>query len=242
MAKARLGSTFEALSGRIGNTVLSNEQDGTSVRSYNPISNQPNTPAQLARQAAFTKASQTWTTLAPAVVASWRSYSLGLRTRNPLTGRYRSRSARNVFVGRYAKLLQISATHALPEIPAGPFVVPDLTVTAAASTGSITFTGSGPTPTDVRFEALVQRLPSQNAIPAPDGYRSAGIVVLDAADGNKFSVSVTAGHWAVAYNFVDDNSGLETPRVELPVLSVALSVAAGGSEAATSRTTQKRAA
>ena len=228
MAKARLGSTYEALSGRLGNAIAANQQDGTELRAHNPISKQPFTPKQLAREAAFTKANQTWTTLDSATVSLFRTYAATQRVRNSLTGKYRTRGAKNVFVGMYAKLLQVSASSGLPQIPVGPFVAPEIAVQVQAQTGRLVFTGSASTTANVRLEGLYQRLPSRNALPQANGYLTAAIGSLEAGDGNELDAPVAPGFYACAFRWVDATTGLDTPVVPLPMMTVGFAVAEGG--------------
>ena len=242
MAKARLGTTYEALSGRLGNTVTANEQDGTSVRAHNPVSKQPFTPAQRAAEADFAKANQTWPVLDPAIADQWKAYALTQKVRNSLTGKYRTRNGKDVFVGLYAKLLQISDASPLPQIPTGTYAVPGISVAVTVGTGFATFTGSGPTPADTRLVALVQRIPSRNATPSLDGYVTGAVGSLESGDGNALEVALAPGYWSFAYTWANAVTGQETAMVVLPVQAVAFAVEAGGAGEAPKARAAKRAA
>ena len=243
MAKTRLGTTYEALSGRLGNTVASNEQDGTSIRAYNPVSKQPFSPAQLVREAAFTKANQTWPSLDPTIADKFKAYAITQKVKNPLTGKYRTRNGKDVFVGLYAKLLQISATSPLPQIPAGTYSVPGITITVAAGANEATFAGSASTPADTRLIAWGQRLPSRNATPTPDGYQILAIGSLNVAEGKKVTATLAPGYWCFATTFANAVTGQETPMVVYPVKTVTFAVEQGGvSDAAKPLRAAKKAA
>ena len=228
MAKTRLGISYEALSGRLGNTVASNEQDGTSIRAYNPVSKQPFTPAQLAAEADFTKANQTWPSLDPEIAQTFKDYALTQRVKNPLTGKYRTRNGKDVFVGLYAKLLQISSTSALPQIPTGTYSLPGLSISISLQGNEATFRGSASTPNDTRLIAWGQRLPSRNATPTPDGYKTLIVGSLEAGDANELTTTLAPGYWCFGTTFASAVTGQETAMVVYPVQTVTLAVEQGG--------------
>ncbi|RYG26569.1 hypothetical protein EON82_02855, partial [bacterium] len=140
MAKIRTSYGLEVISGKVGAAVFSNEQDGVGMREHNPMSKQPFTPAQLAREAAFKKANQTWTTLSLTVATNWRNWGRTQKVRNELTGKYRTRSGKDCFVGLYAKLLQVNAASALPSIPSGTYIGDAVTLSVVAGSGLATWT------------------------------------------------------------------------------------------------------
>ena len=234
MAKARLGNAFEAMSGTLGNNVLSNDQDGTGVRSHNPVSKQPFTPKQLAREAAFTKANQTWTTLDAATAQEWRTYAASQRVRNPLTGKYRTRAAKDVFVGLYASLLGLGATHALPQVPAETFAGDPFAVGTLFEDGQLRFESTGANSAHVVTVLSAQRLPSANALPTKDGYRILGTKTYTTTDHDA-AFDVAPGYWACACSFLNTLTGQTTPEVAIGVQRITLAVVRGGADAAPAR-------
>ena len=227
MATARFNNGIDALTGRVGGVVYSNGQDGVGMRNHNPTSKQPFTPAQLAIEANFTKAAKAWVTLAPATAAQWKTYALTQKVKNPISGKYRTRNARQVFIGLYAKLLQAYPASVLPTIPSGSYAGDALTLTAAPTTGTVTITASAANGIVTTTEILAYRLPSPNAIVDRAQMRTVQFYRF-VAGSLSTTIPVSAGTWAFAYRYLNRNTGQETGLSDLPLQTVALSVEDGG--------------
>lgn len=227
MATARFNNGIDALTGRVGGVVYSNEQDGVGVRNHNPISKQPFTAAQLQIEANFTKATKAWVTLAPATAAQWKTYALGQKVKNPVSGKYRSRNARQIFVGLYAKMLQVSAASGLPSIPTGTYAGDSLTLTAVPSTGKITVTSSAANSANTTTEFLAYRLPSPNAIVDKGSLRTVQFFSF-APSTLSTQINVSAGTWVLCARYVNKTTGQETNLMDLPLQTVTLSIEEGG--------------
>lgn len=227
LSKIRTSYGIDVISGKVGNAVFSNEQDGVGMRSYNPISKQPFSPAQVSIESNFTKANRTWTTLAPNVVQTWRDFAKTQKVKNPLTGKYRTRGAKDVFVGLYAKLLQVSASSAVPTVPTGAYGGDLITITLSTGIGQLVATASAANSASTTTEFLVQKLASANAQVNPEGYHTYAFKKF-ASGALTQNIVGTAGTYAVAYRFVNTVTGQMTALVPLSTLSISLSVEDGG--------------
>ena len=227
MSKIRTSYGIDVISGKVGNAVFSNEQDGVGMRSYNPISKQPFSPAQVSIESNFTKANRTWTTLGPTVVQGWRDWAKTQKVRNELTGKYRTRGAKDCFVGCYAKMLQVSASSAAPSAPTGSYAGDLITITLSNGIGQLVATASGANSASTTTEILVQKLPSANAQVNPEAYHTYAFKKF-ASGALTQSIVGTAGTYAVAYRFVNTVTGQMTALVPLSTLSISLSVEDGG--------------
>ena len=130
-----------------------------------------------------------------------------------------------------------------PNPPAGAFVGDAILISAQASSGAVTFVGSGPTGAGVVVEFWLQPLRNANRRPAKGGYRVVGYAALAAGDGNKFSVATGPGVYAAQYRLIEKASGRKTALTPIPVTGVALELSQGGTdEAAEPSVRRKKAA
>lgn len=221
------------MSGLVGDAVFSNEQDGVGMRSHNPMSKQPFTPAQLAREAAFKKANQTWTTLSLTVANNWRAWGRTQSVRSPISGRYRTRDGKDCFVGLYAKMLQMNAASALPTIPVGTYAgdANGVTLSVVAGSGVATWTASAANSAGTTTELLYQLLPSPVALARPDEYHSAKFQAF-AGTGLTTTTTLAPGSYAFAYQFVELSTGRVAGFVPLGTSKVTLALVEGGADEA----------
>lgn len=224
--KAQLGMAFENLAGKDGNTVARRTKQGVSLIPYT-IPHNPNTAAQKIIRNDFAKASQTFKGLTNTQVQTWKDYAAGVTFRDPVTGREYHPSDITAFMQLAVKFLQVNPTGTIPVAPpASPFAGNNITVSAGAGTGKVTFTSSGANAANVKTEVLLQRLKGAHWTPTEDGYRSKGFNAFTA--GQLFDVPVTAGWYAAAYRFVNTLTGQATELVPINVSQVTLSLSGHG--------------
>ena len=135
-------------------------------------------------------------------------------------------------MGLYAKLLQISATSALPQIPTGTYSVSGIELEVQTVPNRVIFAGTASTPADTRLIGWGQRLPSRNATPTPDGYKILAVGSLTVAEDNQITATIAPGHWCFATTYASAVTGQETPMAVYPVRTVTFAVEEGGASEA----------
>ncbi|MCW5935755.1 MAG: hypothetical protein KIT11_00415 [Fimbriimonadaceae bacterium] len=227
MAKIAYSALVEEVRGKIGTIVFSAAEVGPTVRIKASVKN-PKTNGQRAIRSYLSKAAKTFENMTSQQAAAWNAFGKTQQRSNPVTGESYTLSGISAFVELAVKFLQIAPNGSLPLAPpTTDFTGDTITVSATAGTGQITFTGSGPNSLGVTTEFLIQRLPSRNRRPNPEGYASAGFKVL-ATNNLDFVATVPAGFYAVGYRFVRTGTGQATDIVTLPLQTVALSVEDSG--------------
>jgi hypothetical protein len=226
MARATLNAMLQQLSGKVGNAVWVRSREGQIVRQRVTPEN-PDTPAQIAARGRLTTVTQIFRGFTPAQEAAWEAYAETLPERDPVTGKSTVRTAINAFVALATKYLQATPGGTVPTTPpTTPFAGENITLTATAAAGKVTFTASAPNSLGVKTELLLQRLATQNRNPQKGAYRSKAFVAF-ALGSLSFDVNVPAGWYAAGYRFVKLNTGQATDLVPIGVSQVTLSLASG---------------
>jgi len=232
MARFKLGVTFSNGSGKLGNVVVNKGKGGTVVVRERVTPANPKTAAQLAVRNAQTKSSKLYATMTSAQIAAWTTYAATLPQVSKRSGRKIKVSAINAFCQLADKYLQINPNGTVPMNPPTYVMAPDnLTITATAGTGQVTFTSNGPNGGITKTELLLQPLKGKNRTPTAKGYRSKGFFQF-AVGSLSTTVSVPTGYYAAAYRFVNQTNGQELGIVPIAVVTVALAVEDGGEEQA----------
>ena len=104
-----------------------------------------------------------------------------------------------------------------------------MTIAAAATANTITFTGSGALPTGTVVQIEIQGLKRASRKPSRTGWRVKALATL-AGVGNTYALTVTPGVYAARYSYVNKLSGQRTAFVEIPVSGVALGLEDGGAD------------
>lgn len=225
--KARLSMAFEDLRGKNGTVVISKGPNGLALRPF-VIPKNPNTQAQEAIRSYLTKAARTFKGLNSTQLQAWRDYALTITKTDPITGEQYHPSAINAFVELATKFLQVTPTGSIPLTPpASPYVGDNVTVTAVASTGKVTFTASAGNAIATKSELLLQRLPSANRKPSSNGYRSKAFFQFLPGTLST-DVTVPPGFYAAAYRFVNTTTGQATEMIPIPAGTVSLAMVEGG--------------
>lgn len=227
--KARLSMAFHDLRGRDGTVVISKGASGLKLTPWVAPTN-PKTAAQREVRDNLTKCSKTFEGFNQATVDAWNAYGATQFRTNPVTLVTYSLTGIAAFSELGTKFLQVTPAGTLPSAPPTTEFTGDvITVSAAAGTGNIVFTGSAANAVGVTTELLIQPLANATRRPQPDAYVSAGFKVYVGGSLTQ-NVPVTAGTYSVAYRFVKTTTGQATELVVLPKVTVALSLESSGSD------------
>ncbi|RYG22842.1 hypothetical protein EON82_15890 [bacterium] len=192
----------------------------------------PRTAAQLAVRGAQTKSSQLWKNMTPSQIAAWTFYASNLPQVAKRSGLRKKVNPINAFCALGDKFLLVTPGGVVPMVPpTSAFTGDNLTITATAGTGQVTFTASAANTTGTTTELLLQPLKGKNRTPLAKGYRTKTFKVF-LAGSLTMNVSVPTGYYAAAYRYVNVATGQATPLVPLSVLTVALSLEDGGTDEA----------
>ena len=238
-----LNPSFESFSGKLGDIQFSETKYGQ-IGGKAATLNDPKTPKQTASRQTLGRSSAFFGALDQEHKDEWRDYAKKLRVTDKHSGAKYSPdpiAAYNSLADRWlAAHGNVGTPPSLP--PTESYIPPGLTISAVASGGSVTFTGTDSTPPDTIVEFWLQKLPNATRKPSASGYRVVGYSMLEAGDANEVTVPVKPGPYAGAYCFIQLSTGLATPLVTIPVSGVALRVQKGGAEEAKPASRAKKAA
>lgn len=207
------------LHGKVGDVVFAQTRNGLVIRART-VPRNPRTPAQTAARARFARASAAWAALSPAQLAAWRAYADTLQRVSPAGGPPYVPTANNVFTSLAAKFLQVTPDGDIPmDPPATPFFGDGIVVTAAAESGAIRFTASGPSAAGVVVELLLQPLAHATRAPISTRYRPQAFVSFASA-GDSHTVPAAPGAYAGAIRFVRASTGQVSALGPLPAVVV----------------------
>lgn len=212
MAKIGLGVVVAQIRGKVGGGVYTKAKNGSTLRVRIRPAN-PNTSAQSAVRSALAAASAAFKALSSTNLGLWQAYADSLTRYDAITGSTYHPSAISVFVGLATKFLQVNPGGTIPSTPpTSPFDGDVITIAPTGGNDLITYTGSADNSAGVTSELLYQKLPSANAQPKPNGYKSAGF--SDDPDTTPFvATPLAAGVYATGYRFVDEATGQASPLV-----------------------------
>ncbi len=224
MALFKLGAFADYISGKAGNTVFVKTKSGTVIRDR-VIPTNPNTGAQQFVRGNMRDATQKFPTLTSLQIQAWNNYAERFVTRSK-GGRLRKKNGINVYTALSTKFLQVNPGGTIPvDPPQSNFLGDDITLSATAGTGQITFESSGDNTANVKTEILLQSLASADRKPQKGAYRSHGFFSMESEGPT--TVPVPTGFYAAAYRFVNTLTGQATHPQTLPVQTVAFSVVQG---------------
>jgi hypothetical protein len=208
------------LHGKVGNVVFAQTRTGLVVRPRTSPRD-PRTPAQAASRERLAHASATWRTIAPAQFAAWRAYAQTLTRVSPVGGPPYVPAPHNVFTALVAKFLQVSPDGPIPlDPPAYPFFGDGIEVTAAPTSGGITFTASAPNSAGIVTELLLQPLAHAGRAPKANLFRSQAFVAFTVGSLSH-TVPAAPGAYCPAVRFVRAATGQEANIVPLASVAVA---------------------
>ena len=216
MAKMRLGAIASGLSGRSGNAVYVQTEDGTILRTR-PRPTDIVTPAQRTIRDNMAHVSRHYRNMTPEQFKAWQDYIEKL----PLApGVTRRPKVFNAYSGLGCKFVQMFPQSAPPlDAPVGPFLGDAVRLTVSEQPNTLVFTADTPNAAPVVTELLLQPLKHGVQTVIADRYRSQGFVHFEAGILD-FGLTVAPGWYASAYRFVHAETGQETAFVALPSIEV----------------------
>ena len=226
MGKIVTSYGVDKMTGRVGNGVFSIVEGGTDLRQHNAISKQPFSDSQRVREAAFTKANQTWTTIGREAATAWRKWGAEQKVKT-VAGKFRGREGKDCFVGLFAKMLQVNPLAAIPVPPAFNFAGDPAVMSISVSSGAVDWDLSQANRPGVTMELMGQRLPSEVALPNKAGYRTIAFHSYPSG-ALSFQTDLEPGYWCFAAQAVEVASGRVANFQELGFGTVNLAVMQGG--------------
>lgn len=223
MAKAKLNAMLQELTGSVGNAVWQRSREGQIVR-QKVTPSQPDTPGQLAARARLTTVSRIYKGFTATQEQAWENYAKSIHEEDDVTGKSTTPTAMNAFTKLGCKFLQATPNGTVPTTPpTSPYNGDNLTVTATAGVGKVTFTASAANALGTKTELLLQPLASRNRNPQKNGYRSKMIHQFMTGSLSQ-DVTVPPGFYAAAYRFINVSTGQFTDLIPIGVSQVTLGV------------------
>lgn len=202
MAKASTGALFAKVSGRLGDTIVVQLPQGTTLRrppKYRKVLSE----GQRAAATRLSQASAAWNTLTAEQAEAWRAYAEEQVRHNALTGERYVPTAISVFTALSTKFLMVQPEANVPLAPPESLFIPGTgQVLISASTGGIVFSPISPDTPGQVTELLIQSLRSPRCKPGQQ-YRSAGFTAF----GGPAFVALAPGSYACAIRRVEIASG-----------------------------------
>lgn len=188
----------------------------------------------MAARTRLTTATRTFQGFTQAQEDAWNSYAKATQRNDEATQQKKSLSGIDAYVRLATKYMQANnGGTPPPSPPTTPFAGDTISITAAWSSGTVTFTASGANASGVKTELLLQPLAGRLRNPSKSAYRSKAFVAF-ATPGQEFDVSVPPGWYAAAYRFVKTSTGQTSNLVPIGVDLVSFAISQG--------TTKKKAA
>jgi hypothetical protein len=206
MAKAKLGTILDQVSGGARSVIFVETAHGTVVRSR-AKPRDPQTPAQLERRILWGRAMEWFSRLTPDEYAQWQDYAATTLHRDPFTGRRTYPAAHNFYLSLTRAFLAINSHSTPPTLPpAERFDGDDITITVTAGEGTLTFTADAPNAPNVTTELLIQPLKTAFRTPLKAGYRHQ-LYHAFTPDMLSITVPFKAGWCAPAIRFFHTETG-----------------------------------
>jgi len=207
MAKVREGVVLGGLSGRTGNAVFVQTQNGTVLRDR-PFVNDPNTPAQFAVRERMRRVSMAWRGMSLGQAGAWKGFA----------AEFDQGPAQQLFCRLGTKFLQMNPNSPVPmNPPSGIFPGDAVRFSVVALGGGVVVSGNRANAPGVMTEVLVQRLNSVHCRTYLQRYRSAGFYQFNSTG---IPLTLTPGTWAIATRFIDAQTGQMTTLIECGVVVV----------------------
>lgn len=224
MPKAQLSELLSALSGSLGDLVVTTGKRGTTIR-QKPTYARPTTPKQQENALRMKSANLAWSTFTGEEADLWNAYALTITHHNAQTDADYHPSGYNAYLSLTLKLLQINPGVSVPRTPPTRRLSPDnLTLTLTAGKGELVFTAEGVNSPSVKTELLLQILPNARRKPTPN-YLSKGFFTFTPLLPT-VTLPVAPGAYAAAYRFVNTETGQMRPLVTLGKSEVIAAVVA----------------
>ncbi len=210
MAKVVMNVLSDGLRGKAGSAVFVRTATGIVVRPRT-VPRNPQTRAQTAVRTNLARAVAAYRALTPAQAAAWSAYAAQQVRTDLRDGTARRQTAYAAFTGLATKFQQVNPGAPIPATPPPfAFIGDPLTLTATGGAGHITFTAGGANSPNVKTEPLWQPLKFGHQSPQSRAYRTQAFVAFT---GSPLAATLpaTPGWYALAYRFVNVQTGQETP-------------------------------
>jgi hypothetical protein len=212
---AKLGAFINttAIRGKLGGQVFTAGRSGATLRTRVKGKN-PRSVTQSSRRANLAVAARAAKALSSANVTNWKTYVAGITKHNAVSGAAYHPSWFNAYVGLYADLLLATPGAAAPTTsPSTAYTGDTITITAAGTSGTITYTGSAQQTAGSKTMFLAQKLAAPNRTPGAKKYTILGTSAVPTTPFQVAFSSLPAGTYAVGYKFVNTTTG----QTSLPV-------------------------
>ena len=220
MPKAQLNDLFSALSGSLGDVVITSGKRGTVLRKK-PAYSRPTSPEQKITEARLVTANAVWSTFTSQEAETWNNYALAVTHHNAQADTRYHPTGYHAFIALTLKFLQVTPTATVPRTPpAQKFTPDDFTVTLTGENGDLIFLANGSNSPTLETELLLQTLPNPRRKPTAK-YHSAAFVRFSALSP-LYALAVAPGAYAAAYRFVNTQTGQMSPLVTLGKVEITL--------------------
>lgn len=220
MPKAQLNDLFSALSGSLGDVVITSGKRGTVLRKK-PAFPRPTSPEQKITENCLVTANTVWSTFTSQEAEMWNDYALTVTHHNAQADTRYHPTGYHAFIALTLKFLQVTPTVIVPRTPpTRKFTPDDFTVTLKSENGTLIFLANGINSPNTETELLLQVLPNPRRKPTAK-YHSEMFVKFTAL-APFYALTVVPGAYAAAYRFVDTETGQMSPLVTLGKAEVAL--------------------
>lgn len=242
MAKARFSILLNSLQGKLGAATFTDTPYGPVVRETVVDAQQPNSPSQQAVKNRFSLVASSWNALTDAQKIAWATWAQTQRRVEPDTKVSYRLTGYNAYSALANLWYQANNNTGTPPVapPASAFAGSAITISAAATSNTITFTGSAVFPANVVGQFEIQQVKNTARKPSKTGWRVKAVSAFTAT-GTTLAVTVTPGVYVARYAFVNKLTGQRSGFREIAVSGVALGLEDGGADEV-SRSRSKKAA
>lgn len=219
---AKLGGfiNVSAIRGKLGGQVFTKGRSGATLRVRVKGAN-PRSAAQSTVRANLAQGSRAASALSSTNRALWVSYGQSLTFHNPVSGAAYNPSWITIYNKLWQDLKLATVGAATPTTPpASPYSGDTITLTAAGSSGTITWTGSAQQTAGSTTFFLMQKLKSANRTPGAKKYVIAKVLPVPATPFQVTKTGLPAGTYAVGYKFVNTTTGQSSLPVFLGNVTV----------------------
>lgn len=210
---------FQDVRGKMGQEVISRTRGGLVAKRL-PKYKYPKVAAVQQGADRMRQANAAWNELSLEQAQAWQAYAQTQSRVDPVTGHEYAMSAKSAFVALATRFLLASPGSTVPtEPPSEPFSGQNLRLTAAPTTGGMSFTASGINSQGVVTEIMMQTLPNVRRSPVKF-YKSAAFHAFEPGSP-QFILPLPPGVYAFAYRFLQTSTGLVAGERLLGVFEVA---------------------
>ena len=219
MARVIYSANIEDVRGKLGHTVHTRARSGKTLRST-AVPKRTVKPSQAQSRYRVARVSRLYKSLTPTQLAAWKAYAATLVKHDSVTNKTYAPAPGTVFCALASKFLQYRPGDPVPLTPpTAPFVGDSQNLILSTATGQIQVYTQDPNSDNVATEVWLQPLPSNARHPSAKAYTSAGFIQFS-RDTDTLILNVIPGWYAVAYSYLQFETGQKTPCVLLGTVKV----------------------